>query len=126
MKKIILLTVLLSTQVFSRPAPITKPKYSAIEACQLVLKHYQGGEINTETQQTCFIRTLEYSTHQRSSKLQLMFNERNREKVEKKGLSWIYEEWGWTVEIVQDNDLSHTATYFLRDSGEIVLIGTTI
>ena len=126
MKKIIILAVLLSAHAFGRPFPVSTPKYTAIKACQLVLQHHHEDEINSDTLKTSFVRSLEYSTHQCSSQLQSIFSERQKDKTRENGLEWIYQEWGWIVEIVEDNDLSHTCIYFLRDSGEIVLIEQTI
>ena len=47
------------------------------------------------------------------------------QKLKEDGMEWILTEWGWLITIVMANDLSQTDTYFVRESGQVVLLWST-
>jgi hypothetical protein len=112
------------------PTPIPPPKQTYAEACELVLKEQVkdgGKEALKKSPNAALPQIVTYTSFQYSVDLQgyVEDEELTKEKLKEKGKDWILTEWGWLITIVVGLDLSQSDTYFVRPSGEVVLLWST-
>ena len=113
------------------PTPIPAPKQTYTEAVELVLKRQVkdgGKEALKKSPNAALPQIVTYTSFKYSVDLQGYVEDEKltKEKLKKSGKDWILTEWGWLISIVVGLDLSQSDTYFVRPSGEVVHLWSSI
>lgn len=116
---------MITSLVSAMPTPIPAPNQTYAEASESVLKKYEkpSGKGGTKWCSNPFPQFVTYTTYKYSTTLKERFA--SEKKLKNSEYSFLITEFGWLVTVVFGHDLSLSHTYFVRPSGEIVLLWVT-